>query len=90
MAEYDEFATSWYRDRAQEGAEKAIDKKLSDEWHTNFLRDRAQEGAEKAIDKKLSDEWHTNFLRDRAQEGAEKALHPINEKLDQIIQLLNK
>lgn len=90
MAEYDEFATNWYRDRAQEGAEKAIDKKLSDKWHTNFLRDRAQEGAEKAIDKKLSDEWHTNWIRDRAQEGAEKALQPINDKLDQIIQLLNK
>ena len=65
MADYDEFATSWYRDRAQEGAEKAIDKKLSDE-------------------------WHTNWIRDRAQEGAQKALQPISEKLDQIIQLLNK
>lgn len=65
MAEYDDFAANWYRDRAQEGSEKAIDKKFADD-------------------------WHANWVRDRAQEGAEKALQPISEKLDQIIQLLNK
>lgn len=90
MAEYDEFAANWYRDRAQEGAQNAIDRKLVDEFHTNWFRDRVQEGAEKAIDHKLADEWHTNWIRDRAQEGAQKALEPINAKLDQIIRLLNK
>lgn len=65
MAEYDDFAADWYRDRAQEGSEKAIDKKFSDD-------------------------WHANWVRDRAQEGAEKALQPISDKLDKIIQLLNK
>ena len=65
MTEYDDFAANWYRDRAQEGSEKAIDKKFADD-------------------------WHANWVRDRAQEGAEKALQPISEKLDQIIQLLNK
>lgn len=65
MAEYDDFAADWYRDRAQEGAEKAIDKKFADD-------------------------WHANWVRDRAQEGTEKALKPISDKLDQIIQLLNK
>ncbi len=90
MADYDEFAANWYRDRAQEGSEKAIDNKMTDEFHSNWIRDRSQEGSEKAIDNKLSDDWHANWIRDRAQEGAEKALQPINEKLDQIIQLLNK
>lgn len=90
MAEYDDFAANWYRDRAQEGAEKAIDNKMTDEFHSDWTRDRSQEGAEKAIDNKLSDDWHANWIRDRAQEGAEKALQPINDKLDQIIQLLNK
>ena len=90
MADYDEFATNWYRDRAQEGAERAIDKKLVDEFHTNWFRDRMQEGSQKAIDNKMTDEFHTNWIRDRAQEGAEKALQPINDKLDQIIKLLNK
>ena len=90
MAEYDDFAANWYRDRAQEGAEKAIDNKMTDEFHADWTRDRSQEGAEKAIDNKLSDDWHANWIRDRAQEGAEKALQPINDKLDQIIQLLNK
>ena len=65
MAEYDEFATNWYRDRAQEGAQKAIDYKMTDE-------------------------FHSDWTRDRAQEGAQKALQPISDKLDQIIQLLNK
>lgn len=65
MTEYDDFAANWYRDRAQEGAEKAIDKKFADD-------------------------WHANWVRDRAQEGAEKALKPISDKLDKIIQLLNK
>lgn len=90
MAEYDEFAANWYRDRAQEGAQNAIDRKLVDEFHTNWFRDRVQEGSENAIDHKLADEWHTNWIRDRAQEGAQKALEPINAKLDQIIKLLNK
>ncbi len=90
MADYDDFAANWYRDRAQEGAEKAIDNKLTDEFHSDWTRDRTQEGAEKAIDIKLSDDWHANWIRDRAQEGAEKALQPISEKLDQIIQILNK
>ncbi|MCT6873498.1 MAG: C40 family peptidase [Bifidobacterium sp.] len=46
---YDTFDSNWTRDRAQEGAEKAIDKKMTDEWHTNWLRDRVQEGAQKAL-----------------------------------------